>query len=312
MENLSEFLKQWNSPSDFIIAHTSGSTGAPKEIKLSKADMRASAHATNEFFGLHNNSRAALPLSLDYIAGKMMAVRAVEGGYPLDMLPVSNNIRLPENGCRYSLIPVVPSQLPSLIEHCEYSNRVENVLIGGARPDESLCRNLLGCGYKAFISYGMTETCSHVALADASDTDRIYHAMPGITFDTENDGRLIIEAPHFSFRRLVTNDIIELVDRHSFRWCGRFDNVINSGGIKLFAEQLEKLYAPILIDKDYYVVGRKHLKWGECVCLVIEEPADGKKIVDTLRSTLDHRLCPVIIEIVDVLPRTSNGKIIRK
>lgn len=311
MESLNEFIREWNSSDAYIVAHTSGSTGKPKKIRLPKADMRVSARATNTFFRLGKESRAALPLSLDYIAGKMMAVRAMEGNYPLDIIPVSNDISLPDNGCLYNLIPVVPSQLPSLLKQKEYASRIENLLIGGAQPDKEICNALHDAGYKAFISYGMTETCSHVALCDASADDRIYSAMPGICFSTDEDNRLIIEAPAFSFKRLKTNDIVELIDGNSFRWRGRFDNAINSGGLKLLPEELEKMYAPYLTGVNFYVVGRKHDKWGECICLVIEGDADGEELINLIRKHIDHRMCPKRFETAALLPRTINGKIRR-
>ena len=282
MESLNEFLREWNSSDDYIVAHTSGSTGKPKEIRLPKADMRVSARATNTFFRLGEESRAALPLLLDYIAGKMMAVRAMEGNYPLDIIPVSNDISLPDNGRLYNLIPVVPSQLPSLLKQKEYASRIENLLIGGAQPDKEICNALHDAGYKAFIS-----------------------------FSTDEDNRLIIEAPAFSFKRLKTNDIVELIDSSSFRWRGRFDNAINSGGLKLLPEELEKMYAPYLTGVNFYVVGRKHDKWGECICLVIEGDADGEELINLIRKHIDHRMCPKYFETAALLPRTINGKIRR-
>lgn len=311
MASLNTFLQEWHSSEEYITAHTSGSTGKPKEICLLKADMRISARATNTYFSLGKDSRAALPLSLDYIAGKMMAVRAIEGNYPLDILPVSNDIVLPDNRHRYSLLPVVPTQLPSLLKHKEYTKRIDNLLIGGASPDDDMCRTLLNAGYKAYISYGMTETCSHVALCDVSSRERIYRAMPGISFTTDNNQRLIIEAPAFSFKHLMTNDIVELIDTVSFRWRGRFDNAINSGGIKLFPEELEKLYAPYLSGVNFYVTGRQHEKWGECICLVIEGDSDGSVFIESIRKHLDHKICPKCFENTHCLPRTSNGKIRR-
>lgn len=311
MATLKEFLDEWYSPSEYIAAHTSGSTGKPKDIRLLKADMRQSARATNAFFGLGKGSRAALPLSFDYIAGKMMCVRAEEGGYPLDILPVSNDIRLPE-GTNYSIIPVVPSQLNSLIEQKEYASRIDNVLIGGAQPSSEICQKLADLGYSCYISYGMTETCSHVALRRATDSEGIYTAMPDISFRTDENDRLIIDAPNFSFGQLQTNDIVELLSPTQFRWRGRFDNAINSGGVKLLPEELENLYASFLPGLNFYIVGRHDEKWGECVCLVLEGKHDTEHILQLLRSTLDHKFCPKILEDVERLPRSPNGKIIRK
>ena len=157
----------------------------------------------------------------------------------------------------------------------------------------------------------MTETCSHVALAHAEDPERVFHAMPGISFETDTDGRLIICAPNFSFGRLTTNDIVELRSADSFCWRGRFDNVINSGGIKLYPEELERLYSPYLQGTNFYVAGRSDSRWGQAVAIVVEGQADEKKIMQTLRDNLPHKLCPKSIETVAALPRTANGKIRR-
>ena len=90
------FLEEWHSDSLYIEAHTSGSTGRPKAIRLLKTDMRQSALATNKFFGIDSSSVLATPLSMDYIAGKMMAVRADVAGCRLIELPVSSRIELPD------------------------------------------------------------------------------------------------------------------------------------------------------------------------------------------------------------------------
>ena len=119
MAPVDSFIAEWRDDKPYICAHTSGSTGKPKEIRLPKDDMLVSARATNEFFDLGSSSVAALPLSTDYIAGKMMIVRALTGDYRVVGLPVSNTIVLPDDGTVYDIMPVVPSQLPSLIARPE-------------------------------------------------------------------------------------------------------------------------------------------------------------------------------------------------
>lgn len=313
MAFLSDFLAEWHSGSLYVEAHTSGSTGTPKAIQLFKSDMRLSARATNAFFGIGSHSLLASPLSMDYIAGKMMAVRALEAGCRLVELPVSNDITLPDSLSRIDLLPVVPSQIPSLLAHPEYAPRIAAVLIGGAAPSAEQCRSLADMGYTAYISFGMTETCSHVALARADDPARIFRAMPGITFETDPDGRLAIAAPAFSFGRLRTNDIVELIDARTFRWRGRADGVINSGGIKLFPEELEALYAPVLSGHTFYVCAAPHPVWGQAAMLVIEGETDTNAIEEALRDNIaDHRRLPKFIKTVDTLPRAANGKLRRQ
>lgn len=307
-----EFIDEWNDGLPFVEAHTSGSTGTPKTIRLLKSDMRQSARATNAFFGIDASSVLVSPLSTDYIAGKMMVVRALEAGCRLVQIPVSNTIEWPDAVERARLFPIVPSQIDSLLAEPRLASRIDAVLIGGAAPSQEQCRALARAGYRAFISYGMTETCSHVALARADDPQRVFRAMPGITFETDADGRLIICAPAFSFGRLQTNDVVELFDDRSFCWRGRADGIINSGGIKLFPEELEALYAPALPGQAYFVRKQPHPVWGEAVELVVEGTGDENALRESLRTIVtDSRRMPKSIRFVSAIPRTSNGKIRR-
>ena len=194
MAGLKDFEAEFLAAGETITAHTSGSTGVPKNIELSKEDMRRSARTSNAFFGIDESSVLACPLAADYIAGKMMVVRALEARCRLIELSVSNKIRLPDDIPSVDLLPVVPSQLASVMANIAPS-AVRNLLIGGGAPSEEQCRALGSAGYKAFISYGMTETCSHVAMADIRDDRRIFHALPGIAFSVDVRGCLAVDAP---------------------------------------------------------------------------------------------------------------------
>ena len=73
--DLQEFLKEWHNGSPTVMVHTSGSTGKPKPMYVEKRRMEASARITCSFLGLQPGDTALLCLPMDYIAGKMMAVR---------------------------------------------------------------------------------------------------------------------------------------------------------------------------------------------------------------------------------------------
>ncbi len=309
MASVEDFIAEWHNSLPYVTAHTSGSTGKPKEIRLLKSDMRVSARATNEFFGIGPSSVLGLPLSPGYIAGKMMIVRALESGARLLKLPESNTLSIHEP---VDLLAVVPSQLASLLEDPQAPSLVRNLLIGGAAPTEEICARLSEAGFRSYISYGMTETCSHVALAGADDSRRVYRAMPGISFETTEDDRLVIDCPRFSFGRLVTNDVVTLIDPQHFCWRGRVDGVINSGGIKYFPEELERLYAPY-IPAPFYVCGIADDKWGTSICLVVEGSQElAAKSGALLREKIEnHKMLPKRVVAVPSLPRTSNGKIKR-
>lgn len=307
-----EFLYEFRNPSEFIEARTSGSTGKPKPIKLLKSDMRASARATVRFFALGPESRIGTALSADYIAGKMMAVRALEAGCELVELPVAREFDL-EPFLPLDFIAIVPAQIPALISHSpEALRRIGNVLVGGAPMDDAQRAMLVASGLKAWESYGMTETCSHVAVRPvSSDCALPFEAMPGISFAVDSRGCLCIESENFSWRRIVTNDCVELLDGRHFLWRGRVDNVVISGGLKLHPEELEREYAPALEGVEYCVVGRPDSRWGSAVVLVVEG-AERDGIMQALESVVRYRRhLPKKIEFRARIPRTPNGKIRR-
>ena len=311
MATVADFLKEWDAPVEFIEAHTSGSTGTPKSIRLPKADMRLSARATIRFFGITAASTLALPLSVDYIAGKMMAVRARMAGCRLLELPVSGRIVLTED---VDLLAVVPSQVEFLIESGSISH-VRNLLVGGAPLTPAQYAMIEGCGVRAFIGYGMTETCSHVALRriGGGDSDSLYTAMPGITFDTDSRGCLVILSDGFSWRRLVTNDVVRLHGNTAFEWLGRADNVINSGGIKIHPEQEEAVMrAHIPGLPPFYLVGEPDGQWGSRLVMVAEA-RPGSLDLNRIKGALpDKRKAPRSIFYVDRLPVTVSGRKLRR
>lgn len=303
---IDSFLIEWNNPDPYVRAHTSGSTGKPKVILLLKSDMRHSARATNAFFGINSLSVLSTPLSAAYIAGKMMIVRALEAGCRLLPMPASLELRL--DGTPIDLLAIVPAQIPALLRDANIGS-VKALLVGGAEIPPELKSLILKAGVKVFESYGMTETCSHVALR-ALGTES-FEAMPGVSFKTGRNGNLLIEAAGYNWQELETRDVVKLLDSRHFIWRGRLDNVINSGGIKLYAEELEKEYAPAMDGREYYVAPESHSVWGQAVVLVVKGPEDKDLAARISVIVSSRKRRPKKIMFVAELPRTAGGKIIR-
>ena len=303
-----EFEREWLDDKPWIEAHTSGSTGAPKAIRLLKKDMIASAMATNTFFGLGSGDTFVCPLSSDYIAGKMMAVRAWLAGGRLLMLPPANNFAF-TGSC--SLLAIVPSQVEGLVKNCIQVCRTANIIIGGAPLSDDRRRMLIESGLNAYETYGMTETCSHIALKHISE--ETFTAVGDTVFSVDGRGCLVAEVPSLSVGRVVTNDIVELTDSRHFRWRGRFDNVINTGAIKVYPEELEKMIAEILHPAyEFCIVGIPDDKWGQTVAIVAETDALSlARDCERLRERLPHHMLPRRQYAVKALTRTANGKIKR-
>lgn len=310
------FLDSFNGPSPFVSAHTSGSTGKPKQILLNKEDMLRSARATVSFFGLGHNDMLGLPLSIDYIAGKMQVLRAFVAKARLWAEKPSSKPLSDYCGKRFALLPVVPMQLPHLLESGKIK-LAERILIGGSPLSPALERRLLDEGVQAWVSYGMTETCSHVALRKTGS--ETYEALPGISFQTDSGGRLRIMAPEFSFageNGLQTNDIVSLISPVSMQWLGRADNAINTGGVKVHPEQIEPRIADLLEGREFFIFGTPDARLGMAVTLAVETSEKAGQLFlrlePLLRERLDRYEMPRRIVTAERFPRTDSGKIIRR
>ena len=313
--DLEEFLAEWHNDSPCVNVHTSGSTGQPKPMLVEKRRMEASARITCDFLGLKEGDSALLCMSLDYIAGKMMVVRAMERGLRLVTVPPSGH-PLQKSVAEEDVLTfaaMVPLQVYNALqvdEERERLRQIRHLIIGGGAIDESLAEGLKDFPYAVWSTYGMTETLSHIALRringpEASDW---YTPFPSVGVSVSADDCLVIDAPEVCAERLVTHDIVELVQTEQgtrFRILGRKDNIICSGGIKIQAEEVERLLRPHL-SAPYIITKRADTKFGEIVVLLTEGPADEARAV--CETVLSGYLRPRGYIHVDKIPLTETGK----
>lgn len=308
------FSQDWFDDSETIKAYTSGSTGKPKEILLTKEMMRNSARMTNRFFGLDATKTALLCLPASYIAGKMMLVRAIVGGfYLLPVKPKANPFENIQETIDFTAI--TPYQLQHSLKRLKKAD-VKNIIVGGAHINQNLENKTQELSASIYETYGMTETASHIALRKVNGTGKsdFFTALEGVELKQNSDNCLIINASHLSEDEFVTNDIVEINDKNSFRWLGRFDNVINSGGIKIFPEQVEKKLEEI-ISHRYFITSLPDEILGNKVILVIESEKPNKKGENFLKEKLTFSLkkyeIPKEIFYVSHFVYSSSNKILK-
>lgn len=309
------FLKNWFDTTDFITVQTSGSTGAPKEIKLAKEMMRNSARMTNSFFGLDATKTALLCLPASYIAGKMMLVRAIERGFNLiTSVPKANPIiDLKE---KIDFTAVTPYQLHNSIESLK-SVDVKNIIVGGGQISPQLVAKTVTLSSSIYETYGMTETASHVALRKINGISKsdVFTVLNGISIKQNENNCLVINAPHLSDKEIITNDIVEIFTENSFKWLGRFDNVINSGGVKIFPEQVEKKLADF-IAYPYFIASLPDELLGNKVVLVVESNQFSEEkeneLVKKLHSELHTYEIPKYIFYISNFVFSTSNKILKQ
>lgn len=308
------FLTEWYSDADYVEGHTSGSTGEPKTVRLLKADMRASARLTNQYLNIDERSLLLLCLSPSYIAGKMMIVRAVEAKASLWVVKPSST-PLATVRRSVSLAAMVPMQVAATLQQSDGMQQlsmVDCLLVGGAPLSRETEQQLLSLPTTVYVTYGMTETVSHVALRRVGEC--CYKALGDVTFGADERDCLVIQAPRLSVGRLVTNDIVALKNDKSFEWKGRYDNVIMSGGLKFCAEVLEQKIATV-ISSRYYIKSAPDNRLGQRVVLVIEDKPYDDSRLSALREALARHLSqyemPREICFMSHFEMTESGKVKR-
>lgn len=317
------FLREWNNDEDCIFVNTSGSTGRPKEVSLPKKLVEQSAFATNKFFNIDSDSFIFSCISSNYIGGKLPIVRALLAKCDFGAEIPSNYPKLvPYNSIsnhqtkEISLLSVVPSQLPYLIENKDSLPKVRNYLIGGSAIPRVIQKHISESGIVAWESYGMTETASHIGLRRVVSPARDNYFIPMEDVSVELDDRSCLVIRREGWDPVVTNDIAEISESGNFKILGRIDNVINSGGRKFHPEEAEKICSD-LIPYPFYFKGIPNDKWGEEIQIVIAVSSDIKhldlsEIRDILSGRLDRWQLPKSMEVVTELPMTFNGKILRR
>ncbi len=308
-----QFAENWCSDDPCLTVHTSGSTGTPKPILVKKSAMAASAAMTEKKLCLKKGDTALLCLPMDYIAGHMMAVRAICAGLHLVTVnPNRNPLRNLEESPVFAAL--VPLQVRATLEEPSEREKLRGVrelIIGGAAVEADLAGQLRDFPNRVWSTYGMTETLSHIALRPLSGprAGSWYEPLEGVSVSLSPRGTLAISAPAVNVSLIETNDLVVFEKNgNRFRVLGRADNVIDSGGIKVPAEMLEELLQPHMAV-PFAVTGIPDPVLGSAVTLMT---AGETVLPDVKRLLAEKGLSPYwkprFLYEADSIPQTRTGK----
>ncbi|HTJ53107.1 MAG TPA: AMP-binding protein [Cyclobacteriaceae bacterium] len=320
--NTFSFIRDWLSSVDTFSISTSGSTGTPKSITITREQMKASAQMTIKALDLRESDTALVCLNTQFIAGRMMLVRSFVNNMKIVALePSTDPLMNLDPATKIDFAAFVPLQLHTMIESPSLAkiNTLKSILVGGGSVSQSLesvIKNKVTA--PSYQTYGMTETISHIALQllNTPAQSSSFITLPGIKIYQDDRQCLELEAPYLT-EKLITNDIVEIITPTTFKWLGRWDNVINSGGIKIIPETLEADISSILkefdINNHFVVLGLPDEILGSKLILAFEGlltlPKD--KILSSLKQRLPKYLAPKEIITIPEFSYTSTGKISR-
>jgi len=317
-----DFIKEWFSDSKTVKIQSSGSTGIPKVFDIEKSKMLNSAEMTCNFLGLKEGDIALICLPIEYISGKMMVVRSILRKLKLKIVEPSTN-PLENTNQEIDFCAMTPLQVENSLDKLHL---IKKLIIGGASVSETL-KNKIAQTLKLshvptqiFETYGMSETLSHIALKQVfPNQEDWFNVFEGVEISLDERDCLKIFAPKLNSDVLQTNDLVEINhfdsaqydSKKQFRFLGRIDNIINSGGAKIFPEELEKLVKKNISNEAVFL-GLEDEKLGQKLILIIEGENDENlksKIQNLEFQKSFHK--PKEIIFVEQIPRTPNGKVNR-
>ena len=313
-----ELLRAWNTgpePEPLLI-ETSGSTGEPKRVVLSRAAMRASALATQSRLGGPGQWLLNLPPS--YVAGTQVLFRSVLAGTePVvqdgDFAPAAAAM---SGERRY--VSLVPTQLTRMLaspRDVEALRTFDVVLVGGARVDPALRRTAAEAGVTVVATYGMSETCGGC----------VYDGLPldGVEVGIGPDGRVRIGGPVLfdgydgqpeltaQVKRdgcFLTQDLGALGEDGRLRVLGRVDDVVISGGVNVATPAVAARLREHPGVRAAEVVGVDDDEWGQRVVAVLVGDVTLEEARDWVASAHPRSWAPRTVVLVDELPLLANGK----
>lgn len=322
--NILDFCSSWlNHEQETYVLNTSGSTGIPKPIEISRQQMITSARMTQAALGLKENDHAFVCLNTEFIAGKMMLVRSMEIGMRLTILnPTSNPLLNLSPDQKIDFTAMAPLQMENILndtpDKVSILNQMKAILVGGAPVSYALEEKIQRITSPVFLTFGMTETVSHIALRRLNGENKqlYFQGLQNVSFESDTRGCLVIHSP-LTLEPVVSNDLAELIGNDKFIWKGRIDHVINSGGVKVNPETVERkleiLFKQFPFNINYFVAGLPDERLGQKVCLVVEEQKLTSEEKEKIASLIPQKSwgyeSPKECIFIDRFSLTSTGKI---
>ena len=298
-----------------LVLGTSGTTGRPKAVALSRAAVEAAVRLTNEAVGAEPGDRWLCCLPASAAGGLMTLLRSRALGTDAVVVRRFDITRFAApTGARF--LSVVPTMLSALLHARADLSRFDRILVGGARAGDDLMQRASQQGVAATETYGMTETCGGI----------VYDGLPlsGVEVGLREGGRIALRSPTLMSGYLGDAAETEAVlddgwfltrDRGVFsgdgrlRVLGRLDDAIVTGGKKVDPAEVARVLEEHHAISEALVRGEPDDEWGERVTalVVVALGADSPTLKD-LHRFLEGRLgrykWPRSVRVVDRLPKS--------
>lgn len=296
--------------------NTSGSVGPSKTIFWYWDLMKKSAEKTIKSLEWNKDDEIFICLPVDKTGGLMMLVRALLLKCKYTVVNAASDPMLHlDNNHSFTLVSLTPHQFLTIAsnpESFEKLNKFRHILLGGGPVSENLLTIVEKCTPAVFHTYGMTETYSHIALQKLNHgKDLYFKAFKDINLEIGENNCLIIHSPDFG--KIETTDMAKLFDENQFEIVGRADWIINTGGVKINPEEVEKAIS-MAIPKNtkFYIGSEPDEVLGQKVVLFIDGEISELNIIKIQELALKvNRYAKPQKVIYKTIGITANGKLLR-
>ncbi|MGH3650722.1 MAG: AMP-binding protein [Acidimicrobiia bacterium] len=302
-----------------LVVFTSGTTGPPRGVRLTGANLRAASAASAAHLGHDTDDNWLLAMPLHHVGGLSIVVRQVFTGGSVTLLPEFDPATFAgAMRGRVSMVSVVPTMLRRVIGYGPFRG-LRAVLVGGGPIPDGLLEEAEAAGLPALPTYGMTETFGQVAtLKPGFPLERKAYPLPGIELRIEPDGRVAVRGeqvspgyvgePDRADPWLVTNDLGTLDDDGALRIAGRVDTVIVTGGENVDPARVEEVIRGHAGVDEVVVVGVPDEEWGQVLVAVYSGSVPATELRDWTTARLPRFMVPKRWTLTDEIPRTAIGK----
>ena len=293
-----------------LVVHTSGTTGAPRPVELTRANIEANALGSAVALGLDPDERWLCPLPLSHVGGLMVLLRSA--------IYATTAVLGPADALQdVTLASLVPTQLQRILDSGPpRTQRLRTILLGGAGASRALLQRAAAAGLPVAPTYGLTQACSQVTVAEPGDTETSGFPLPGVEVEIAPDGEILVTGPVVAGGgTLRTGDLGRLDERGRLIVTGRLSELIVSGGENVAPAEVEAVLEQHPGVAEAGVFARPDPEWGEAVVAAVVprngEPLDPEDLRAFCRARLAGFKVPKAIEEVRALPRTASGKLRR-
>jgi O-succinylbenzoic acid--CoA ligase len=299
--------------------YTSGSTAAPKQVRLTYGNWLSNALGSAVALGLDLEERWLCPMPLAHVGGLSILLRSViygttvvlPGGF--DVEAVKRELGDRERGI--TLVSLVPTMLSRLLDAgLEEPPTLRWALLGGGPIPPALVRRAEAAGVPIAPTYGMTEACSQI----------VTHGWPlaGVELRVAADGELLVRGPTVAAGALGpdgwlhTGDLGTLDERGRLTVIGRRSDTIVTGGENVAPAEVEAVLLEHVAVAEAAVHARPDADWGERLVATVVLRDGEQTSPEELRAHCAARLAafkvPKAVELADALPRGPTGKLLRR